>query len=152
VKIPEEFIQDYRKIENYCAGQEHCEFDVRLKLQKHGLPSEIINSFIQKLTDEKYIDNIRYCESYIHDHIYIKRWGKLKIKAHLRGKQISSQTINTAINSIPDEIYIDNLIYLLNRKKQGFAGKISDPKIKAKIMRYLASNGYESDLIFNLEF
>lgn len=152
MEIPAEFIQDYQKIQHYCAGQEQCEFEVRLKLQKRGLPVEVIDSIIQNLIRDKFIDNARYSESYIHDHIYIKRWGKLKIKAYLRSKYIPDNIINSSLDSIPEEIYLENLNYLFNRKKNEFSGKISEPKTKAKLLRYLASNGYESDLIFNLDF
>lgn len=152
MKIPGEFVHEYNKIEAYCAYQEHCEFDVRTKLKNKGLPKELIDLFVQKLILNNFLDNVRYCNSYIHDHIYLKMWGKLKIKSHLRSKLIDDKIIQSALESIPDTIYLQNLKTLLDRKKNEVSNNKDDYKTKAKILRYLASKGYESELILNLLF
>ncbi|MEY4571352.1 MAG: hypothetical protein RLZ10_556 [Bacteroidota bacterium] len=152
MKIPEEFVQEYKKIEAYCAHQEHCEIDVRIKLKNKGLSEELINLFVHKLILNNFIDNVRYCNAYVHDHIYLKKWGKLKIKSQLRSKFIDDKIIQSALESIPDKIYLENLKTLLDRKKIEVSNNRDDYKTKAKILRYLASKGYESEMILNLVF
>jgi regulatory protein len=82
--------------------------------------------------------------------VRIKKWGRIKIKAALKAKFLPSQSINIALQQIEDEIYIDNLNYLMVRKKRELANEKDSQKKKAKLLRYLASNGYESELIFDI--
>lgn len=147
--IPVEFQSAYFKIEHYCASQEHCAFDVKRKLTLQNIPSEIIDSIIEKLINSNFINHDRYCEAFTNDHFRIKKWGRLKIKAALKAKFLPTQSINKALQQIDDEIYIDNLTYLIARKKRELASEKDSQKKKAKLLRYLASNGYESDLIYD---
>ncbi|EXY25362.1 regulatory recX domain protein, partial [Bacteroides fragilis str. 2-F-2 len=40
----------------YCSAAEHCKAEVNEKLQKWGLPYEVINRIIDRLVVEKFID------------------------------------------------------------------------------------------------
>ena len=63
---------------------------------------------------------------------------------HLKQKQISDYSINKAITQIDPDEYFNTLKYLAENKL--VKGK-SDWDRKAKLKRYLASKGYENDLI-----
>jgi len=73
--IPVEFQSAYFKIEHYCASQEHCAFDVKRKLTLQNIPSEIIDSIIEKLINSNFINHDRYCEAFTNDHFRIKNGG-----------------------------------------------------------------------------
>lgn len=148
--IPVEFQSMYFKIEHYCASQEHCAFDVKRKLIQQAVPTEIIEQIIVQLQEKNFINHDRYCVAFTNDHVRIKKWGRIKIKAALKAKFLPSQSINIALQQIEDEIYIDNLNYLMVRKKRELANEKDSQKKKAKLLRYLASNGYESELIFDI--
>jgi regulatory protein len=148
--IPLEYQSVYFKIEHYCASQEHCAFDVKRKLTQQGIPSEIINDMIEKLIKSNFINHDRYCEAFTNDHIRIKKWGRLKIEAALKAKFLPANSINNSLQLIKDDLYIENLNYLFDRKKNELASEKDLQKKKAKLVRYLASNGYESDLIFGI--
>ena len=47
----------------YCSAAEHCKAEVNEKLQKWGLPYEVINRIIDRLVVEKFIDEERYCRA-----------------------------------------------------------------------------------------
>jgi len=148
--IPVEYQTTYFKIEQYCASQEHCAFDVKRKLNQQNIPSEITEQIIEKLLKTNFINHDRYCEAFTNDHVRIKKWGKLKIKAALKAKFLPSVSITNAIQQIDNDLYYENLKYLLARKKNELANEKDLQKKKAKLVRYLASNGYESDLIFDI--
>lgn len=148
--IPVEYQTTYFKIEQYCASQEHCAFDVKRKLNQQNIPSEIIEQIIENLLKRNFINHDRYCEAFTNDHVRIKKWGKLKIKAALKAKFLPSISITNAIQQIDNDLYSENLKYLLARKKNELSNEKDLQKKKAKILRYLASNGYESDLIFDV--
>ena len=148
--IPIEFQNVYFKIEQYCASQEHCSFDVKRKLAQQSVPSEIIDQIIEKLIEKNFINHDRYCEAFTNDHVRIKKWGRLKIKAALKAKFLPMQSIILAFQQIDDKIYLENLNYLIARKESELSKEKDPLKKKAKLLRYLASNGYESDLIFDV--
>lgn len=148
--IPVEYQTTYFKIEQYCASQEHCAFDVKRKLNQQNIPSEITEQIIEKLLKTNFINHDRYCEAFTNDHVRIKKWGKLKIKAALKAKFLPSVSITNAIQQIDNDLYYENLKCLLARKKNELANEKDLQKKKAKLVRYLASNGYESDLIFDI--
>jgi regulatory protein len=148
--IPLEYREDYQKIEHYCAFQEHCEFDVRKKLKERKIPTELTTLFIGKLRSDKFLDDDRYCQSFVNDHINIKRWGKQKIYSALKMKQLSKSAIENSLKSIPNSTYLENLHHLFDKKSRELSTEKDDTKKKAKIIRYLASNGYEMNLIYSL--
>lgn len=148
--IPLEYWEDYQKIERYCAFQEHCEFDVRKKLKERKIPTELTTLFIEKLRNNKFLDDDRYCQSFVNDHINIKRWGKQKIYSALKIKHLSNIAIENSLKSIPNSTYLENLNHLFDKKSRELSKENDDAKKKAKIMRYLASNGYEMNLIYSL--
>jgi regulatory protein len=147
--IPLEFHKTYLKIEYYCASQEHCDFDVKRKLNQQNIPSEIIEQIINALIQKNFINHNRYCEAFTNDHVRIKKWGRLKIKAALRAKFLPAQSIQQALQQIDGEVYMQNLMDLIERKRGELSSEKDQQKKKAKLLRYLASNGYESDLIFD---
>lgn len=144
-----EYQSVYFKIEQYCASQEHCDFDVKRKLTQQNIPHEIIVQMIQKLIEKNFINHDRYCEAFTNDHVRIKKWGRLKIKAALKAKFLPSDSINKALQKIESDLYSENLNELMNRKIRELASERDPQKKKAKLLRYLASNGYESELIFD---
>lgn len=104
--------------------------------------------FLKELKEEKYLDDERFIRSYIHSKIYIKKWGKKKIQAELSIKKLDKKYIQQVFLDIDDEKYIDNLHHLAEKKWSTLYKKEFREK-QAAIFRYLASKGYENDLIMD---
>lgn len=148
--IPTEFKEEYKKVERYCAFQEKCAFDVRKKLRDLSVPMDAIEEIILVLIENGFIDHTRYCEAFVHDHIHIKRWGKQKIKAGLKAKSLPSRDIEQALSKVPTSVFRENMIHLMNRKMKDLSHEHDPQKQKAKLIRYLASCGYELPMILDL--
>jgi regulatory protein len=145
--IPAEFKDEYKKVERYCAFQEKCAFDVRKKLRESGVPHSECEDIILVLMEKGFIDPDRYCEAFTNDHVKIKRWGIQKIKAGLKAKSLPSLSIERALKKIDYSIFKENMNYLMKRKKNELSNEIDPQKQKAKLIRYLASCGYELPMI-----
>lgn len=100
------------KAEAYCARAEHCAADVRRKLYEWGAPVDIFDAIEESLRAEGFIDDMRFCEAYVHDKVAFQRWGRVKIEAGLRALQLSSSAIRDALATIDEERYMANLHYL----------------------------------------
>lgn len=145
--IPAEFKEEYKKVERYCAFQEKCSFDVRKKLRDLGVPNSESEKIILVLIEKGFIDHDRYCEAFTNDHVKIKRWGIQKIKAGLKAKSLPPLSIERALKKIDSSTFIENMNYLMKRKMNELFIEKDTQKQKAKLIRYLASCGYELPMI-----
>lgn len=142
------FEQALVKMEAWCAYQDRCLFEVQNKLQSWNIESSIQEKIIEKLILNRFLDEKRFVESFISGKVRIKRWGRIKIKHHLFQKRVDKKLIEEGLKNIDQEVYWENLLALANRKLTDVKPSVDPWKTKQKIMTYLASKGYEQDLIF----
>jgi regulatory protein len=138
-----------QKIEAFCAYQERCDFEIRKKLKSWHIYSEDIDILISDLITNNFLNEERFAEAFVSGKFRIKKWGRLKIKQHLKQKQISDYSINKGLSQIDEEEYLNTLIQLRNTKSKTIKAKNEWDK-KAKLTRYLSSKGFESNLIFDI--
>ena len=126
----------------YCSAAEHCKAEVNEKLQKWGLPYEVINRIIDRLVVEKFIDEERYCRAFVNDKFRFAKWGKMKIAQGLYMKKIPSDVAWRHLNEIDDEEYLSILRDLLASKRKSIHAK-DDYELNGKLMRFAMSRGFE---------
>lgn len=144
------FEQALVKMEAWCAYQDRCLFEVQNKLQSWNIDFSAQEKIIEKLILNRFLDEKRFVESFISGKVRIKRWGRIKIKYHLFQKQIDKKLIEQGLKTIDQEIYWDNLVTLATRKSSEIKSTEDLWKAKQKVMIYLASKGYEQDLIYEV--
>lgn len=135
-----------QKLEAYCAYQERCELEIRKKLNSWGMYAEDIEILIADLIVNRFLNEERFAEAYVSGKTNIKRWGRIKIKRELKLRKISNYSINKAINAIDPEVYWNNLLHL-TEKKVALTKEKDSYKKRGKVYSFLASKGYETDLI-----
>jgi regulatory protein len=137
------------KAQSYCAYQDRCSAEVVQKLRDWGVSDERIPKIVASLTEDKFIDDQRYAESFVSSKFRLKHWGRNKIAYELRLKKIPSELIAQAMESIDENDYADTLQTLITKKTQEV--KDSDAyRKKQKIARYLISKGFETELVFGM--
>jgi regulatory protein len=134
----------FRKAADYCAGQEHCTSEIRLKLNYWGF-EKIAEQIISHLLDEGFIDELRYAKAFSRGKFRNLHWGRIKIKAQLRAKRIDTNYIAIALRDIDEQEYNDCLTALVKKKMHELGG----PSVKNnfKAMRFALSKGFETELI-----
>lgn len=137
------------KIESWCAYQERCQFEVNQKLITFGLNQVERDSLISDLISTNFIDEERFAEAFVSGKFRIKRWGKVKIKMHLKQKFISNYSINKAFTQIEAKDYADTAIALVTKKMKDLKENLSEYEKKGKIHQFLSSKGYEFEVIEN---
>ena len=135
-----------QKIESYCAYQERCDFEVRKKLNDWCLPYDQIDILISDLISNNFLNEERYACTYVSGKFKLKKWGRNKIKQHLKQKKISTYSINKGLQEIQEEEYLSTLQQLIDKKSKMATFK-NEWDRKAKLQRFLLSKGYESELI-----
>jgi regulatory protein len=132
-----------------CAGREVCSSDVYKKLANWGATDQDAEEIILQLKDEGFIDEKRYSSAFVKDRFRYNKWGKIKIASHLRMKNIPDDIISEALDSINHETYTESIRNILIIHKKGLRAK-NKYDLKAKLLRYGLSKGYESYILYDM--
>jgi regulatory protein len=143
------FITALNKAMAACSRREFCSEDIRIKLVEWGVENNDAEKIIGVLISEKFIDESRYASAYVRDKFRYNKWGKVKIAAHLRAKKLSSEVIKSALDSIEDELYNNFLRELIESHRRSVKAK-NKFDLKAKLLRYGLSKGFESNLLYDI--
>ena len=139
----------YDKAAFLCSRSEHCTSEIQEKLKIWGLSSEDSEPVIEKLVEEKYLDDERFARAYVKDKFRFNHWGKQKIAYMLHAKNISSEILELAFEEIEDEGYSDELRKLLTDKEKSIKAKDKYDK-RNKLMRFAMGRGFESSQISSI--
>jgi len=126
------------QMERFCAWQERCPFDVHRKLMSYHLSEEQEESVIKYLKENQFLDEDRYVESFVRSKVKAA-WGKQKIVAALRAKQIPSVLIDQYCAEISTDDYTEKLRQSIEKWQR------SHPNVenaRTKLIRHLLSKGY----------
>lgn len=132
------------RVAAYCAASEHCRTEIAEKLQRWGIAYDAIDRIVQRLVDEKYIDEERYCRAFIRDKYRFAKWGKMKIMQALQLKKIPSVTYRPFLNEIDEEEYLSILRDLLTSKRKSVRAE-NEFERNGKLMRFALSRGFEME-------
>lgn len=131
----------------YCSSAERCINDVEKKLKAADLPQEACKRIISHLLKEKFIDEHRFCRSFIHDKLRFNKWGRIKINYELKMRNISPDIYQDMLDNLDTEEYREVLSDLLRSKKKSVKGK-DNRDIHQKLIRFAAGRGFENKEIF----
>lgn len=131
-----------KKVESYCSAAEHCRAEIAEKLQRWGLPYDMIGRILDRLEEEKYIDEERFCRAFIHDKYRFAKWGKVKIAQALQLKKVSGVVYHRLLNEIDEEEYRSVLAGLLASKRKSVHAE-SEYELNGKLVRFALSRGFE---------
>lgn len=143
------FLEAKQKLEWLCVYQERCSFELEKKLYEWGIAKEDADALLAHLITENFLSEERFALAYCSGKVSIKKWGRQKIQAGLKARRISNYSIDKAMNSIDQDLYWLNLAHLVSYKWNLLKNEKDAFKKKMKVVRYLSSKGYESDLIYD---
>ncbi|TFG41731.1 MAG: RecX family transcriptional regulator [Bacteroidia bacterium] len=132
-----------------CAKSEFCSSDIRIKLESWGLSSSDAKSVISTLIKENFINDQRYADAFVKDRYRHNKWGKMKIAAHLRAKNIESEVIGSALSLLDEDQYRQMIADTLNSHRKFIKAK-NQYDLKGKLLRFGLSKGFESHILYDI--
>jgi len=132
-----------------CSRREYCSDDIRNKLSLWGVDNDDIGKILRILISDNFINEPRYATAFVRDKFKYNKWGKVKISAHLRGKKVPQDIISSALDSIDNNLYIKLLRELIEAHRKSVKAK-NQYDLKAKLLRYGLSKGFESSLVYDI--
>jgi regulatory protein len=143
------FTVSLNKAMNLCSQREYCHEDIRSKLASWGIEYEDSEKIIEILIKENFINETRYASAFVSDKFKYNKWGKVKIAAHLKIKNIPGDVIRLALDDIDNELYTKFIRELINGHRRTIKAK-NQYDLKAKLLRYGLSKGFESSLLYEI--
>lgn len=128
------------------ARREHGRVELTRKLRQRGAPPEMIDTALDRLTDEGLLSESRYLESFVS---YRARsgYGPLRIREELSQRGLQRTDIELALR----ESGIDWQEQLEDTWRRKFSGHLPiDARERAKQGRFLSYRGYSMEMISRL--
>ena len=108
------------------------------------LTAEEQNRIIQRLIQERFLDELRYAIAFAKDKSKFAKWGRVKVEFELRKKKISEAVISKAVSELKDEDCNRLLTDLLVKKNKQIQAR-NDYDRRNKLIRYGLGKGYQMD-------
>lgn len=127
----------------YCAMAEQCESNVRQKLIGWGASTADIDSIIDRLRDENYLDDERYARAYCESKILHQHWGRQKVLYQLRLKHLPRAAVAVGMAAVSDDDYLAVLADVAGKKLQELRRSVDDTAaLRQKLTAFLLSRGF----------
>lgn len=131
------------KMRRLCSRREYCVSDIRTKLMKElEGDAQKVETALNKLIEERYVDDLRYATAYARDKASISGWGATKIRYMLSAKGVAKDVISEALNEVDESKSASRLEKLLEHKYKSLK---DDPQWKIKLLRFALGRGYSYD-------
>lgn len=138
----------YQWATSRCSKKELCRSELARKMMQKGASPSIVERILQRLENERYVDESRYARAFVSDKLRFDCWGRIKISCSLKQKGIADSIIEEALSEIEEEPYINALKAFLTNKMKTTKGETTYD-IKRKIARSAITRGYEPQLVFS---
>jgi regulatory protein len=136
------------RAQKICSGREYCISDITSLLDRWGAKDEKTKSWIiNKLVEDKFLDEVRYCRAFARDHFTYSQWGKVKIAMSLKAKNIPEGAISSGLEAIDEGEYLTLLKKLIGDQQKRVKAK-NRYDLKGKLLRYALGKGFESHLVY----
>lgn len=138
--------QALSRVANICAKSEKSVADIEQKLIQLKQPEANRQDILNYLVQQNFINHQRFAVAFVREKFNINKWGKQKISHLLYAKKIEPEYIHKALDEINQTQYLYTLQQLALQKLKTLSQNEEYQKKKQKIIRFLASRGFESNL------
>ena len=132
----------FDKALTHISATQKTEKQVREFLQGKGYLTAVVDYVVEKMHSYNFLNDGLYAETYVES--ISKRKGRKLIRMELRGKGISDEEIDAALETLPQEREEETAKALLEKYMRG---KVCDKATLQKACRYLLGKGYDYEIV-----
>ncbi len=124
----------------------HSVHELRELLERRAQSPEVVRGVLEKLKQQKYLDDARYALDFARSHALSRRQGRFRIARELRARGVPDRHIEAALENVFAEI--DEVTLVRKRLKRIAAkrGDLDERKI-ASLYHSLLRAGFSGDVI-----
>ncbi|MEG2366244.1 MAG: regulatory protein RecX [Alistipes sp.] len=142
-KTPEQALTSLMRL---CARAEKSSGDALRLMRTWGVEETARQGVLQKLLDQRFIDDERYTGAFVREKTNLSGWGAYKIRTALQRKGVARPLIDAALATTDPVATLERLRTQLLRKAK--TAKCATPyELKTKLIRYGLSLGYEYEAV-----
>ena len=130
--------------------RELSERQVRQRLARKGYEDDDVNAAIDRLKQDRSVDDERAARAMAHAETSLKKRGQLRVKQRLQAAGISPAVAQRAIQETFESIDADALLTSALQKRLRGRERIADEAEFQRLYRYLVGQGFEPDRILAL--
>ncbi len=142
---PKSATQALSSLMRLCARSEKSSGDAMRLMRTWGVPEGERQGVLQKLIDQRFIDDRRYAEAYTREKSSLAGWGRKKIALQLRAKGVVREIVDEVLASLDNDEQSERLVDKLQRKLRSTKAA-SEYELRGKLLRYALSLGYDYDM------
>ncbi|MFR9651080.1 MAG: regulatory protein RecX [Rikenellaceae bacterium] len=132
-----------------CARGERSSGDAYRLMTQWGVDREEQEAVVQRLIEERFIDNSRYAKAFVRDKMAFNGWGERKIAMELSRKGVSREIIERELAEIDSEQSNEQLRRILTAKMGSV--KYKDRRdLQGKLIRFAISRGYSTGVVYGV--
>jgi len=158
-EIEEEDVKNIDKINNnynaydlavkYISVKYRSCFEVHEYLLNKEVDKIVIHDVIEKLKEQKYLDDFVFAKAFVNDRIKFSNNGPYKIKRELEERKISNSIIEDVLNVFDSSLEKDKLSKLVPKYVKTVRNK-SYSMMKNKVCDYFVNLGYNKSIVIDL--
>ena len=135
-----------QKLSALCARAEHSSGEMLEKMRRWQLSEDARERVLDRLIDEKFVDDERFARLFVREKIRFDRWGRRKIEQALYQKGVASDISRRVLDEVDDEAYVAELKNLIAAKRRSVQAE-SDYEMRAKLTKYALGRGFGYNVI-----
>lgn len=135
-----------QKLSALCARAEHSSGEMLEKMRRWQLSEDARERVLDRLIDEKFVDDERFARLFVREKIRFDRWGRRKIEQALYQKGVASDISRRVLDEVDDEAYVVELKKLIAAKRRSVQAE-SDYEMRAKLTKYALGRGFGYEVI-----
>ena len=144
-KKPKSAAQALQSLMRLCARAEKSSGDALRLMRGWGVAESEREGVLQKLVDQRFIDDRRYAEAYVREKSNLAGWGARKIAFQLRQKGIDKEIINSTLATLDSDTQREQLAAKLERKMRTTKAA-NNYELRGKLLRYGMGLGFDYDM------
>lgn len=124
-------------------------FELKKYLNKKDYNSKLITDTINKLTQEGYLNDLKYAQAFVNDRVNLSNDGPDKIKKDLESHQIDLKIIEEIISQIKPQDLEEKINRIISKNLK-LNKKYNGQVLKMKILNKFINLGYNMDQVISL--
>jgi regulatory protein len=135
----------YFRALRWLTGRELSEAQVRERLEQRGYATTAIGPAIQRLKDERTLDDWRAARAVARTEAKIRRHGPHRVMGKLIAMKIDRDMAKEVVRDLFGEAEEEELLdATLERRLRGKPDRLKDPSERRKILSYLVRQGFSA--------
>ena len=134
--------QAFQRALHYLSFRVRSEKEIRLNLQKHQIPENIIDPVLNRLRERSLVDDRDFAQQWIDNRNRFHPRGKRALSSELHQKGIPIQIIEETLNDLDET----ELAYKFARKKVDKLKTLDKSNFQKKMYGYLSRRGFDYGL------